>query len=286
MKPQNARFDPGLNLLDLANRGALREAGFEECSVGSTAGNQVFFAAGAGRPLMLLHGAGDHAGTWAKAAGPLLASGAWRIVIPDLAGHGASQPHEGPLEMKTFLEGLGAVAECALVGPATLVGNSLGAWLAMLWAEHNPARAERIVAVDGGSMTGPKPVSLSPTSRDKARSLWELLVDAAYWEVPDAILDELIRKGREGALSRITPESMGAYLMDSRLAAFRTPVDLIWGESDGLLPIEYARRFAAALPAARLTTIPRCGHVPQQECPEQFNAVLERVLGQAPPEAA
>jgi pimeloyl-ACP methyl ester carboxylesterase len=286
MKPQNACFDPGLNLLDLANRGAMREAGFEEYSADSAAGRQVFFAAGAGRPLMLLHGAGDHAGTWAKVAAPLLASGAYRVVIPDLAGHGASQPHEGPLEMEMFLAGIGAVAECALAGPAILAGNSLGAWLAMLWAERNPARVERIIAIDGGPMTGTKHVRLSPANRDEARALWELLVDAACWEVPGVMLDELIRKGRESAISRMTPENMGAYLMDARLAAFATPVDLIWGESDGLLPLDYARRFAAALPAARLTTIPRCGHVPQQECPEQFNTVFERVLGQAPPGAA
>jgi pimeloyl-ACP methyl ester carboxylesterase len=285
MKPQDARCDPGLNVLDWANRAALRDAGFDQTGVEATIGRQVFFTAGAGRPLVLLHGAGDHAGTWAKSAGPLLAAGAWRIVILDLAGHGASEPAEGPLEMETLLTGISAVAESAFREPAILIGNSLGAWLAMLWAERNPGRVERIVAVDGGSIAGARQgVSLTPANREEARSLWEMLVDAAWWAAPDTVLDELIRKGRQGAVSRMTPENMAAFLMDGRLDRFAAPVDLIWGESDGLVPIDYARKFAAALPAARLTTIPRCGHVPQQECPEQFNAVLLRVLGQAPPE--
>jgi pimeloyl-ACP methyl ester carboxylesterase len=285
MGPRDTRCDPGLNALDWANRAALRDAGFEEASVDSAAGRQVYFTAGAGRPLVLLHGAGDHAGAWAKTAGPLLAAGAWSIVIPDLAGHGASEPFEGPLEMEALLTGISAVADSALSEPAVFAGNSLGAWLAMLWAERSPARVERIVAVNGGSMAGARAgVSLTPANREEARTLWELLVDAAWWTVPDMMLDELIRKGREGAISRMSPENMAAFLMDGRLDRFATPVDLIWGESDGLVPIDYARKFAAALPAARLTTIPRCGHVPQQECPEQFLAVFERVLEQAPPE--
>lgn len=287
MVPQNMHLDPGLNALDWANRAALRDAGFKEASVESAARRQVFFTAGAGQPIILLHGAGDHAGTWAKTVAPLLAPGAWRLVIPDLAGHGASEPFEGPLEMETLLAGITAVAECAAAGPAILAGNSLGAWLAMLWAERNPTRVERIIAINGGSMIGPhRGLTLTPANRDEARALWQLLVDAAYWAVPDIMLDELMRRSREGAISRMASEDLAAWLMDEhRLSRFTIPVDLIWGESDGLLPLDYAQRLAAALPASRLTTIPHCGHAPQQECPDQFNAVFESVLGQPAPEA-
>ena len=56
------------------------------------------------------------------------------------------------------------------------------------------------------------------------------------------------------------------------------PVDLLWGASDKLLSVDYAKRLAAQLPAARLTTIERCGHAPPVECPDRFTEALLKVL--------
>lgn len=71
---------------------------------------------------------------------------------------------------------------------------------------------------------------------------------------------------------------MEAYLLDGKLDTLTIPVDLLWGASDKLLPLAWAEHLQAQLPAARLTKIDRCGHVPQQECPEAFSAALSKVL--------
>jgi pimeloyl-ACP methyl ester carboxylesterase len=76
---------------------------------------------------------------------------------------------------------------------------------------------------------------------------------------------------------------MGQYVLEGRLHEVKAPVDLLWGESDKLFSIAYARRMMAQLPAARLTTIPGCGHVPQQECPARFGAALSDLLTMPPP---
>jgi pimeloyl-ACP methyl ester carboxylesterase len=76
---------------------------------------------------------------------------------------------------------------------------------------------------------------------------------------------------------------MRQYVLDGRLHEITVPVDLIWGESDRLFSLGYARRMMAELPASRLTTIPGCGHVPQQECPSRFGAALLDVLTMPPP---
>lgn len=284
MSARGAAGDPGLNALDWMNRAALHESGFAEVMVASSAGRQTCFTAGSGQTLLLVHGAGDHAGTWAKAVAPLLAAGRYRIVIPDLAGHGTSEPAGGRLEMEMFLAGLAPLMEHAAGRPAILVGNSFGAWLAMIWAEKHPGRVERVIAVNGGPVSGARAdLTLTPSDRVEARRLWESLVDEAHWAVPDVVLDELIRKGREGALVRLSVENLQPYLMDRRLGEFPTPVDVLWGEADRLLPLEYARKLHAGLPAARLTTIARCGHVPQVECPDRFNALLGGVLDMPPP---
>ena len=273
-------MDPGLNPLDLMNRAALVGAGFTE----DTAGSQTFFFAGDGVPLILLHGAGDHAGAWSRAAAPLVAAERYRIIILDLAGHGASGPAEGTLTMETFLEGLDAVACKAGTTPVTLVGNSFGAWLAIVWASLHPERVSRIIAVNGGPVTGLRPdLTLTPADHEEARRLWQALVAPDKWPVPDFVLDELIRKSRVGAMRRMDPEFLRPHLMDDRLPQIETPVDLLWGEADQVLPLEYARLLEAGLPRVRFTAIAGCGHVPQMEAPDRFNQALRDILDQPPP---
>ena len=69
-----------------------------------------------------------------------------------------------------------------------------------------------------------------------------------------------------------------ANLLEGKLHDLNIPTDLVWGVSDRLLTLDYAKRLAAELPAARLTTLPACGHVPQVECPGELFKALTAVL--------
>jgi len=111
------------------------------------------------------------------------------------------------------------------------------------------------------------------------------LRDEKAQPVPGFVLDDVVRQAQTGPLARLTQTAgeMGQYVLDGKLADIKAPVDLIWGESDRLFSIAYARRMMAQLPAARLTTIPGCGHVPMQECPARFGSALSDVLTMPPP---
>jgi len=67
-------------------------------------------------------------------------------------------------------------------------------------------------------------------------------------------------------------------LSEAQLRSLHMPVRLIWGVSDGLMPMDYAQRMVAVLPDVQLVPIERCGHVPQQEAPERFMAALRQVM--------
>src|SRR5512143_1820330 len=88
-----------------SSRRALKGAGFARVEVPAPCGPQVAFVAGSGPTLVLLHGAGDQAGTWSRVAPELARSR--RVVLVDLAGHGGSAPTSGPLPIETLLAGLG-----------------------------------------------------------------------------------------------------------------------------------------------------------------------------------
>ena len=77
---------------------------------------------------------------------------------------------------------------------------------------------------------------------------------------------------------------MESHLLDGRLGEIEVPVDLVWGESDRHLTLDYCRRLERELPAARLWPVPRCGHLPPNECPKKFLDVLKQVLAAEPPE--
>ncbi len=170
--------------------------------------------------------------------------------------------------------------------PVILVGNSLGAWVAMLYAFDHPDRVTRLVLVNGAALRGYRSdVSLTPPDREAARKTVAALTDPSSPRFPDFVLDDLVRAARTGPISRIARAAdLEQHLLDGRLGALRAPVDLIWGASDRLFPLDYARRVEREAPAARLTIIPACGHVPQVECPDSFSRALVNVLSQAPPQ--
>ncbi|MGH7751646.1 MAG: alpha/beta fold hydrolase, partial [Gemmatimonadales bacterium] len=233
---------------------------------------------------MLVHGAGDYAGAWALVA-PQLAR-QYRVLIPDLPGHGESEPASGPLKLGQVLQGLeGLLEQRGGKEPVTLVGNSLGGWVALLYAQRHPDRVARVVSVCGGGPRLELKVSLMPANREEARRLMRALLDSSTSTPPDYVLDDLVRTTRTGAMGRLMAESadMEQYFLDGHFHEIRTPVDLLWGASDQVVPVAVARRMESELPAARLTVIPRCGHVPQRECSGAFETELNRILSSPPP---
>ena len=273
-----------LHVYALMNNRALASAGFTQTTVPSSLGPQNVWTGGNGPTLVLLHGAGDSAGTWSSIVGKFTSS--HRVVIPDLAGHGRSAPSEGPLSVGQVLTGLEAVMQQGTQDPAIIVGNSLGAWVALLYARQHPDRVARLVLVNGGALVGDRPdLSLTPKTREEAAALMTQLRDASAEPVPGFVLDNVVREAQTGPLARLAQTSgeMGQYLLEGKLHEIKVPVDLVWGESDKLFSIAYARRMMSQLPASRLTTIPACGHVPQQECPSRFGSALSDVLTMPPP---
>jgi pimeloyl-ACP methyl ester carboxylesterase len=266
-------------------RRALAALGLERMEQELAGERLVSWQGGEGPLLVLLHGAGDQAGTWAPVAGALLAE--HRLLIPDLPGHGESEPADGPLAMDAIVAGLEALLQTqGADSRPVLVGNSMGAWLALLVAHRHPEGVGRVVAVNGGPLRGdPGSPSLVPADREAARQLMDLLRDPASPKIPDFVLDDIVRRSASGPIGRMLQDfpSLERHLLDGRLGEISRPVDLIWGASDRLMSLSYAERMLAELPRARLTEVERCGHIPQSECPRRFAETLLFVLGSDPP---
>jgi pimeloyl-ACP methyl ester carboxylesterase len=269
-----------------STRSALDRAGMVQASVETPSGRLTFWEAGSGPGLVFLHGAGDQAGAWSTVAPHF--TGRYHVMVVDLPGHGDSDPGEGTLRFSEVLEGVtGFLDGREESQPLVLVGNSLGAWLSFLYAAERPDTVARIVAVNGGPIQGdPGGVTLTPGNREEARKLMNALRDPESIPVPDWVLDDIVDQAAEGPIGRMmgdVQDMVDHVMRDEELAGVQVPVDLLWGESDLLFPEAYVRRLRDGLFRARLTWVPRCGHVPHNECPDTFLECLDEVLAMGPP---
>lgn len=267
----------------IAGRTTLRLSGFETATVDARRGPVSYFRAGQGTPLIFLHGANDQAGTWARIA-PAFTSG-HRVIVADLAGHGDAAPAEGPLELGDLVDGVRAVVEAERQGGrVAIVGNSLGGFLALVHALNHPDQVALVVAVNGAVFRGGNQQAagmLLPKTRAEARRVLEALMSPTSPRVPDFVLDDLLRRTPTTPLARLMaspPASMQQWLIDDRLGEVRTPVALVWGADDRLIPLDYAEQARRNLPNATLQTIADCGHVPQRECPARLLPVLQAAI--------
>jgi pimeloyl-ACP methyl ester carboxylesterase len=274
------------------SRLALGKIGFETSWVETPAGRMSVWQAGSGPCMVLLHGAGDQAGAWARMVKPLVDD--YHVVIPDLPGHWKSEPRKGPIGLDQLLAGADAALEAGCGGePAIVVGNSLGAWLAMLMAREHPDRVQRVVAINGGAIREDNPrVTLFPATREEAAETMKGLMGPATPPLPGFVLDDVVRWARVGPAARFAAGLQAAggganqYLLDGRLGEVTVPVELVWGDADALFTLDYAQRLLDGLPRARLSVVHDCGHVPHRECPDATVDALLGALRQPPPAAA
>jgi pimeloyl-ACP methyl ester carboxylesterase len=132
---------------------------------------------GEGPPVLLLHGLAGYAGEWAETAGWLTERS--RVVAFDARGHGASERLPPDVSRAAHAADAVFVIERLSLGPTVVVGQSLGAQVAMLVAAERPDLARGLVVVDGSPDAGQEPEAIEANVADLGRSL-------RRWPVPFA----------------------------------------------------------------------------------------------------
>lgn len=230
----------------------------------------------AGRPvLVLLHGVNDQAGTWAAVAGPL--AGRFRLIVPDLAGHGESAPKSGPLPLPLILDRLHTIIVNETSGPVALLGNSMGGWVAMLYTFAHPECVSRLLLEDASGMAWVVSVPLFPQTREQAVVALHA-VNGPKADTPDWAIDAMLSRSTVAPMTRVAETGVLAYLVDGRLGELKVPATLIWGADDGLLPLAYAEALHKRISGSTLCVIEGAAHIPHRQQPEKFLACLNAIF--------
>jgi pimeloyl-ACP methyl ester carboxylesterase len=259
-------------------------------------GSTRYFVAGEGRPLVLVHGLGGWAGNWQAVVDRL--EDDFRLVIPELGGHGGSDPLRGARTLEPFVDAIFDVLEHEQAVPAPWVGHSLGALIGLHASVARPdaVRALVLAAAPGitsstrvGELTVTVLGALRPgrlVGRRSARAARSPRLRKAFlggWAVADpAALDPVVAQAFfDGPPQHRDTLTAGRALVvsDPRLVLdrVRCPCLCLWGASDNWVPLqdgmEYARRLHAPLRA-----IADCGHLLIGERPAAVAAAIREFL--------
>lgn len=238
----------------------------------------VYWTGGLGKEtLVLVHGTNDQAGTWSPVVPELVKR--YRLIIPDLPGHGESAPASGPLDMQKIVDGFTRILAAAGDAQLLLAGNSMGGWVVMLYALAHPQKVTHLVLEASGGMSWDTTrLPLVPQTREEAARAMRAVLGPDARLPPDYVLDAMVRRGPTTAMKRLLQSNVLPFILDHRLGHLTTPVTMIWGDNDGVLPVDYARVFQSRIANAELHIIEDCGHIPHRQKPDQFRTLLEDAI--------
>ena len=259
-------------------------------------GARLYFRqAGAGAPLVLLHGLGASSADWEYQV-PELAKH-FTVIVPDFRGHGASD-RTGDYGVERFAADTWQLLDRLRIREPTLVGHSMGGAVAMQMALDRPGAVPRLV------LANTLPSFLTDTAAKRVmlwlrlllmgllgpRRMSEIMTQRMYPRPEQAKLRAKVarrnaRNDRNVYIASI--RALTRWSVRDRLKELVQPVLVIASEHDYFEGAE-VRRFLAELPNARLCEFPGARHGLPLEQPEAFNRALLEFLqpGTQAPRAA
>jgi pimeloyl-ACP methyl ester carboxylesterase len=280
--------------------GVAKVPGFDERSAVVRGGRIRYFTAGEGAPVVLIHGLGGGAANWMGLARGLARRR--RVLVPDLPGHGRSEPAAAAPTVAAYADRLALLLELEGMLPATLVGHSFGGSVALRLAVRRPEAVAGIVLAGAAGITTRRRIAqavvntlaLARPGRFVARARGQIA--ARPWlrypvfgrwgaEDPGALSGEAVEGFLAPQLLHTDTLTAGRALAleDSRteLHLVRCPCLVLWGSKDALVTVadafEYGRRLRAPV-----RVIAGCGHLLIGERPDACLDAIDKFLDGAP----
>lgn len=256
------------------------------------------------RPLVLLHGLASRSQCWTDLV-PLFAPDRYTVYLLDLLGSGESgKPKDADYSIRAHARRLLDFLERQELTQASVVGHSLGGAVVLLAtiearSEGRDHLLQSVVVMAGPGylqslpliarifdypLTGPLFVALyAPKAWVKVglRAAYhdQRLVDREHVaRYAPCYQDRAARRALVATCRQLVPPDADA--ISSRYGEIRTPLLLLWGRQDLIVPLSQGERLERAIPGAQLRIIEECGHNPQEEKPRETYAVIEGFIRQ------
>jgi pimeloyl-ACP methyl ester carboxylesterase len=261
---------------------------------------------GQGPAVLLIHGMAGSSTTWREMVPQL--SKRYRVIAPDLLGHGQSAKPRGDYSLGAFAVWLRDLLDELGISRVTLVGQSLGGGVAMQFVHQHPDYCERLVLIGSGGLGPEVGWMLRLLSAPGAELLLPAIAPPAAVAVGDRLRSWLAPLGLHSARAG---ETWNAYSSLSNrpsreafLRTLRSVVDhngqavsafnrlafasglatlLIWGDQDRIIPVSHAQAAHAAFPDSRLVILPGVGHYPHVEAADAVIVAVDEFVATTTP---
>lgn len=254
---------------------------------------------GSGEVVLLIHGMAGSSDTW-NAVLPRLAAN-YRVIAPDLLGHGRSAKPRGDYSLGAFAAGLRDLLDELGVSRATIIGQSLGGGVAMQFLYQHPEYCRRLILIGSGGLGPDVGWMLRLLAAPGAEFLLPVIAPKAVVALGDRVRPWLAAMGLGSPQAAQTWQSYSSLSDQPTRAAFlrtlRSVVDyrgqsvsalsrlsmhlevpslVIWGDRDPIIPVAHAYSVQAARPGSVLKVLPGLGHYPHVEAPDEVADEIRR----------
>jgi len=244
---------------------------------------------GEGPMVLFLHGTTSHLEVFTPNVGEFARHG-FAAHAMDMVGHGYSASAERDLEVPDYVRHVGDYLDAVGAERVHLIGESLGGWVAAWFASEHPDRVSSLQLVSsGGTLAVPEVMdrirtttTLAVTDPDPEHTRQRL---AGLFFDPSHASPELVearyriyhRPAFQEALHHLLcMQDMQVrrrnLLTVERMTRISAPTQIFWGRFNPMGAVPEAEGIHSAIAGSRLTVFEECGHFPQLEYPDRFNA--------------
>lgn len=246
--------------------------------------------AGDGDDVVFLHGTSGHLEAFVRNIAAHAAG--YRVHAIDLLGHGYTDKPDYPYEIPRYVEHLGHYLDAVGIGRAHLVGESLGGWVAAWLASEQPERVGSLqLLAAGGTKANPQVMERIRTSTTQAvrtddidltRQRLHLLMHDPAKDVSAELVEIRHRIYHQPDFQKNLHNLLCLQEMETRQRNLLTPDQLgrikaatlvVWGRENPFGDVPEAERMHEAIGGSRLELFDACGHWPQHEQADRYNAL-------------
>lgn len=258
----------------------------------------AFLDEGQGEVVLLLHGMAGSSATWRSVIGPL--SRKYRVIAPDLIGHGQSAKPRSDYSLGAFAVFLRDLLDELGVTSATIVGHSLGGGVAMQFTYQHPDYCQRLILISSGGLGQEVGLTLRLLSAPGAELILPIIAPSPVlaggeivrswlakfgvqtprgdeiWSAYSSFADKETRHSFLRTLRSVVDYRGQSVSALNRLGVKAdTPTMAIWGDQDAIIPVEHAFAAHEARPGTRLEVLTGVGHFPQVERPTEVVDLID-----------
>ncbi|MGA2983711.1 MAG: alpha/beta hydrolase [Terriglobia bacterium] len=249
----------------------------------------AYYEAGKGSAVILIHGLGADSHHWANNIGALSLN--FRVIALDQIGYGQSDKPLMRYTVENFSDYLHGFLQALEIPKASLVGNSLGGWVALDFTLRHPQMVEKMVLVDAAGLRPADALKMPEGGRKtlspmNTRWFFDLMAANKEWATTDLGPNAFERHVQNGdsytVASSVAEMATGREFEDRNLGKVHAPTLIIWGRDDVLIPLAMGEQFHKAIAGSQMFVIDGTGHIPMVGKPAEFNDAVRKFLNSSP----